>query len=309
MKKLTLGQRGFSVFELLISIVLLAALAGAGYFVLTRQNSNNARTERGSHLAQSGSSNAVVWAFDEQKQEWFVQRGKAPKCEKDFEYSPVEFTELEAVLLPGQYRGYNYKSHGGLGMRAESVGQVEVKMPLDGTITGLTRYLEGPDGGALQYLVTFVNDCGLEMKFDHLAALSPRLQAIAETRPPAKLNDTRSDPNNQPAPEIFEAGEVIATVVGNPSMQSYGFDFGVLDYRERNPISRNKTWAGLHDTYSASEWYGICWFDMLPGDDAATAKALSERVINPNKPNVVSDYCEHISTKTLEVNDGRPTDG
>lgn len=307
MKTLTLGYRGFSVFELLISMVLLCALTGAGYFFYTRQDTDKESSRTATAI--QATDNKVTWAFDEKKQEWYVQSGKAPECEGSFEYSPVDFIEVEAVLLPGQYRGYNYKPHGGFSVASGTAGQVQVKMPVDGTITGLTRYLEGPNGGVLQYLVTFVNDCGLEIKFDHLATLSPHLQAIAETRPPAKLDDTRSDPNNKPAPELFKAGEVIATVVGNPSVPNYGFDFGVLDYRQQNNISKNKDWAVLHDTYTANEWYGICWLDKLPGEDADIAKELSEKVINLNKQNVVSDYCKHIKTRTLDVNNGKPTDG
>jgi len=306
MKTLTLEQRGFSVFELVISIVLLGALAGAGYFVYSRQDTDT-KIKQSPKPAQVKATNDVVWAFDERKQEWFVQRGKAPKCPDSFEYSPVDFAKVDAPLLPGQYRGYSYKPHGGFIAHKATDGNVEIKMPIDARITGLTRYLESPDS-ALQYIVTFVNDCGLEFKFDHLATLSPRLQAIAETRPPAKLDDTSSDPNNKPEPELFKAGEVIATAVGHPGSGNYGFDFGVSDYRQRNEISKKKEWAVLHDTYISTEWYGVCWLDKLPGETAAIARTLSEKVINPSRPNVVSDYCKHIPTKTLDVNDGKPTD-
>lgn len=310
MKTLTLESRGFSVFEFVIAIVLLCALVGAGYFVASRQGTDKQDSSASSKQPVKVNDQAVVWAFDEREQQWYVQSGKAPKCENGakFEYSPVDFSQVEMILLPGQYRGYNYKPHGGFGLAAATAGQTEVKMPIGGTIIGLTRYIEGPDN-ALQYLVTFVNDCGLEIKFDHLAVLSPRLQAIAETRPPAKQDDTRSDPNNKPKPELFKAGEVIATTVGHPNIQNFGFDFGITDYRKRNQISENPEWTALHEVYTASEWYGVCWFDKLPGDDAEKAKGLSEKVVNPAKPNVVSDYCKHIKTKTLDVNNGKPTDG
>jgi hypothetical protein len=211
-------------------------------------------------------------------------------------------------MLPGQYRGFNYKPHGGFGMDNVPGGQIEVKLPMDAKITGLTRYIESPDD-ALQYLVTFVNDCGIEIKFDHLATLSPRLQAIAETRPEPKKDDTRSDPNFKLKSELFKAGEVVATSVGHPKTKNFGFDFGVLDYRQPNEISRNAQWKALHDTYTSSEWYGVCWFDMLPGSDADTARQLSEKVFDASRPNLISDYCKNIPKTTLDVNDGKPTQG
>lgn len=309
MKKLTLGSRGFSVFELLIGLVLLSTLVGVGYFVWTRQNPDTKNADAPQPI-KTKESNDVIWAFDEQKQEWYVQSGKAPKCDSSFQFdsSPVDFSTVATVLFPGQYRGYNYKPHGAFRVYDATAGQVDIKMPVDAKITSLTRYLESPDN-AMQYLVTFVNDCGIEIKFDHLATLSPRLQAIAETRPAAKLDDTRGDPNNKPTPELFKAGEVIATVIGHPNTKNYGFDFGVSDYREPNTISKNKDWVALHETYIASEWYGVCWFDMLPGEDADTAKKLSETPTNPEKPNLVSDYCKNAPKKTLDVNNGKPTDG
>lgn len=309
MKALKLTSDGFSFLELCVGLFLLAAIFGAGSYVLDKQHADKKAEQAAEQPAAEVSNPDITWSFSEQQQKWITNGPPAPDCPDPlFANSPVDFSTVVTVLFPGQYRGYNYKPHGAFGISPGTAGQVEVKLPMDAKITGLTRYLEGSNN-ALQYLVTFVNDCGIEIKFDHLATLSPRLQAIAETRPAPLKDNTKSDPNNKPTPELFKGGEVIATAVGNPGIKMYGFDFGVADYRKPNDISKNEAWKAIHNTYTASEWYGVCWFDMLPGDDADTAKKMSETPTNPSRPNTVSDYCKNAPKNTLEVNGGKPTDG
>jgi hypothetical protein len=305
------NKNGFTVVEALILVMILGGIGFVGYKVFSKHDDKQAQFNASKQNSVKFAGDLpVVWTYNNQTNKWFVQSGTAPKCKDPlkFDNSPIDISKASAVLLPGQYRGFNYKPHGGFGLVASTKGQTEVKMPMDGRIVGLTRYLESPDK-ALQYIVTFENDCGIAIKFDHLNTLSPRLQAVAETMPEAKLDDTRSDPNNKPKPELFKAGEVIATVVGHPNIGNYGFDFGITDYRQANEISKNSAWTALHQQFPASEWYGVCWFDMLPDADASVVKEMSLRVVNPNKPNVVSDYCKNIPKKTLDVNSGKPTDG
>lgn len=295
-------QNGFTVIEGLIILVVIAALVGAGIMVAKRQKS----AKQSDTKTEQASNEAVEWSVNFQTNEWFVEKGKAPDCKKPFtfDYAPVDMSQVMFVLLPGQYRGFNYKPHGGFSMTSSTVN---VKMPMDAKLVGITRYLESPDK-ALQYVMDFESDCGIAFRFDHLHALTPAFQAFADKTPAAKLDDTRSSPEDQPDPIYFKAGEAIATEVGHPDTKNYGFDFGVYDLRARNEVSKNQAWQALHQQNPSQEWYGVCWFDMLPGSDAATANALSKKVVNTNKPNLVSDYCPGFK-KTLEVNGGKPTDG
>lgn len=295
------NQSGIAHLVLIILILLvLGAIGFAGYQVIEKRN------------AQNKSNEPVKWAFNEQNLEWFTQNGKAPTCKEPFKFdqTPVDISQVTGVLMPGAYRGFSYKPHGGFGVPESTIGKVEVKMPIDATLVGLTRYYEGKPTADLQYLLTFETDCGIAFRFDHLYTLSPELQALAEKTPEPKLDDTRTSPDNAPPRTKFKSGQVIATQVGLPSMKIYGFDFGVYDYRQRNEISKDSQWAAIHNQYQSLDWFGVCWFDMLPGNDPEVVKPLSLKQYDTRRTvPKVSDYCANAPHKTLEFNDGKPTDG
>ncbi|MDQ5972424.1 MAG: hypothetical protein QG553_583 [Patescibacteria group bacterium] len=302
MTKKKLTQDGFHVVELLIVIVVLAAIGFVGYKVLGSKANKDGK---------SGQNSAdVKWAYNEKDNKWFVENGKAPDCKSPytFENSPVDLSLVNVIAMPGSYRGFSYKPHGAFRADGTPSGDITVKMPTDATLVGLTRYYEG-NPSTLQYLLTFETDCGIAFRFDHLYTLTPAFQKVADTTPQPKKDDTRTDPNIKFERTKFKAGDVVATKVGFPANQNIGFDFGVYDYRQPNEISKNSDWAKLHNQYQSLEWFGVCWFDMLPGADAAKANQLSLVVLNPAKPKIVSDYCTNAPYKTLDINGGQPTDG
>lgn len=292
-------QDGFHLIELVIVFLVLGVIGFVGFKVLNQSNSES-----------DSKGGEVKWAFDEQNLKWFAESGTPPECKDPFAFdqSPVDLSELLVIGMPGSYRGYSYKPHGGLRLSNPDSGKVDIKMPIDATLVGLTRYYEG-NPSELQYLLTFESDCGIAFRFDHLYTLAPEFQKIAETTPEPKKDDTRTDPNIKFERTKFKSGDVVATEVGFPQSKNFGFDFGVYDYRQANDISKNKEWAAIHDQYESLEWFGACWIDQLPGADAATAKKLAFVIINPAKPNVISDYCSYAPYKTLDFNDGKPTDG
>lgn len=309
--KLKQNQRGFHVVELAIALVIVGAIGLVGFKVFkSKDKTNDDAQTSNTTTPQTKNSEPVKWAFNENKLEWFTQTGTASKCKNPFifDQSPVDLSKILVIGMPGSFRGFSYKPHGGLRLKSLDSGKIDVKMPTDATLVGLTRYFEG-NPSELQYLLTFETDCGIAFRFDHLYKLTPALQAIAETTPKPKKDDTRSDPNLPFKRTKFKAGEVVATEVGFPRIKNFGFDFGAYDYRQRNEISKNQKWAGLHNQYQSLEWFGTCWIDQLPGADAAKAKSLAFVIINPAKPNVISDYCTYAPHKTLDFNDGKPTDG
>jgi hypothetical protein len=306
------SKAGFSVVEALLIVGVLAVIGLVGYKVFLGGTKNQKTQPSGasSQAANAQASGDVKWAFNSQTNEWFVQSGKAPECKDPFVFdrSPINMALVTNIGMPGSYRGYSYKPHGALRLDASGDGHADIRLPMDAKLVGLTRYYEG-DPATLQYLLTFESECGIAFRFDHLYTLAPAFQQIAETTPEPKKDDTRVDPNKQPPPTPFKSGELVATAVGFPATHNFGFDFGVYDYRQPNDISKNAKWAAVHAMYPSQEWYGVCWFGMLPDGDAARAKALSLVVVNPAKPNIASDYCTNAPHTTLDFNDGKPTDG
>jgi hypothetical protein len=257
-----------------------------------------------------------IWAYHQEKLEWFIQSGTAPVCKEPFklDISPVDMTKVTAVGLPGAYRGFSYKAHGGFRVNSSTGGNVDVKMPIDANLTGITRYYESIPGqpDELQYLLSFESDCGIAFRFDHLSVLTPEIQTLAEKTAPPKKDNTASTPGYTFEKVPLKAGYTVATGVGFPIAKNYGFDFGVYDYRERNKISHNEQWAAIHSPFSATEFHGVCWISLLPDDDAAKAEAMANdrNNYNSSKPfNLTSDYCDFAPHKTLEFNNGQPTEG
>ena len=283
----------------------------AGYTVFSKSSKNSETSTTKSASETQQPSESVKWSFNHETHKWFASEGTPPECKDPFVFdnTPVDLTKVTSIMTPGSYRGYNYKPHGGFRLADSTNGKIDVKLPMDATLVSLTRYYEGTPA-ELQYLLTFESDCGIAFRFDHLYTLTPEFQKIAEQTPEPKLDDSRTDPN-RPFPRTeFKAGTIIATEVGFPRTRNYGFDFGVYDYRKQNDISTNNAaWKAIHNNFTSLEWYATCWFDMLPGSDAAKAATLSQVVINPSKPNIVSDYCSNIKLKTLDINNGQPTDG
>lgn len=289
-------QAGFHVIGLVLAFAVIAVIATTAYVVITK--------------SKEATSQEVVWAYNEQKQEWYVKQGVAPNCKEPFVFdqSPINPAQITGALLPGSYRGNNYKPHGGLSTSPEFNGDITVALPSDATLVGLTRYYEG-EPPVLQYVATFETDCGIAFRFDHLHTLSPELQALANQTPEPKLNDTRTSPDDNPPRTKFRAGQTIATRVGNPEMRNYGFDFGVYDYRTRNKISQDPQWAKIHNQYQALDWYGVCWFNMLPGVSSSDLQAMALAQTDTRRTvKKASDYCSFAPYKTLDINDGQPVD-
>lgn len=301
MTKPTRGQAGFSVIEIIIVLVVIGVLGFIGYRFFTGK-------DKTANSVTNGES--VKWAFNEHKLEWFTPTGKPSTCRDPFVFdqSPVDLSKIMVIGMPGAYRGYNYKPHGGLRLSNPDSGLIDIKMPTDATLVGLTRYYEGSPP-ELQYLLTFETDCGIAFRFDHIYTLTPAFQAIADTTPEPKVNDTHVDPNIPFKRTKFKRGDLVATEVGFPRVKNFGFDFGAYDYRHRNKISENPGWVAIHNQYQSLEWFGTCWIDQLPGADAAKAKELAFVIINSAKPNIISDYCTYAPHTTLDFNAGKPTDG
>ncbi|MDB5185764.1 MAG: hypothetical protein JWL85_287 [Candidatus Saccharibacteria bacterium] len=293
------GSMGF--LDLFIIMLVVGGLMYGG----ARVAQNTAETKAKQPITKTvqqppvAANTKITWEFDEEQSVWVAKGGTAPACSTPLlKQSPVDPGLATSVLYPGQYRGNNYKAHGGLAFDNLKATDVMVRAPMDADMTGLVRYIEK---GEIQYLMTFTNSCGVSYRFDHVYALPPKLQAVADKLPAPKIDDTGGLPLSTPVP--VKAGEIIATAVGHPKTNNIAVDFGVYDLRTPNDISKNATWAALHTQYRAQDFYGRCWLEMLPSTDSARVKKLPAR---DQKSGAISDYCSTAAGNTLSVNGGRP---
>ncbi len=243
------------------------------------------------------------WRFD--GQQWRRPVQGIPSCPDPLlTQSPVDLNRATSILYPGQYRGTDYKGHGGFHFSTSKNSEISVKLPMEARLTEASRYTINGD---VQYLLTFINDCGLAVRFDHLLTLSPTFESIVGKLPLHGESDSRGVAVvNRP---LFPAGTLVATAVGVPSLNNVGVDFGLYDLRQPNKISQNPKWLEIHKDELELNAYGICWFDLLPADDRQLMAAFERSYLKDyGRDRAVSDYCPAAGGTTLDYNDGLPTE-
>lgn len=206
-----------------------------------------------------------------------------PACPQPLQMtSPVDISLVSGILYPGQERGNDYKPHGGFRFDGKNSEEINVTAPMDGFLVRASRYIEQDD---VQYLLEFINSCGIMYRFDHISALSPKFESLYEILPAAQQGDSRT--TNIDPPIAVEQGDEIATAVGFKTSENISVDFGVYDLRQPNTISQNETWATEHENIKELAYFGICWLDLLSKEDADTLRGLPKASTEGSE----SDYC------------------
>lgn len=224
---------------------------------------------------------ATSWEFDGEKWQSFTT---PPACPEPLVMrSPVDMSLVSGILYPGQYRGGNYKPHGGFRFDGKKSSDVTVTAPFDATLTIGSRYIEQ---GEVQYLLYFEHSCGLAYRFDHLLTLAPVIQKVADALPAAKPDDSRT--TRFTTPIQVKAGDIIATAVGFTKTQNVSMDWGVYDLRQPNVASKNPAFAAKHADDKSQAFYGVCWFDLLPSDLAQKVRTFPAS----GSEGKTSDYCQ-----------------
>ncbi len=195
--------------------------------------------------------------------------------------TPVDLSKVSSILYPGQYRGNEYKAHGGFRFDSYKPADITVKAPLDAQIERAGRYVQNGD---VQILLEFSAACGITYRFDHILTVAPALQSLVDglPSPTADSHTTLVNP-----PVKITVGEVIATAVGSPTSHNTFVDFGVYDTLHKNKASEDPAWLAKH-TQNPNDQYGICWFDLLTPRDAALVRRLPSGSSESGK---TSDYC------------------
>lgn len=211
-------------------------------------------------------------------------------CPKPFVFQmPIDINKATSILYPGQYRGGEYKPHGGFRFDNSRPDEIKVIAPYDAEVIAGARY---PVNGEIQYTFDFAHSCGIRYRFGHLLTLTPKFQAIAEKFPMPKGLDSRTTEVYPPIK--VKQGEVIATAVGMMTggpAELGGFntflDWGVYDYRQKNESSKNPEWLTKH-SYEI-ESYAVCWFDWVSAEDKTKVLSLPSSDYQSGKS---SDYCK-----------------
>lgn len=268
-------EKGIAHVAAILVVLIVVAIGLVGWYVFTKNSDSSNKA--------SGGSDYVEWSFNGST---WQPSGKAPACpEPNTIRSPIDVTAVNAVLYPGQFRGGNYKAHGGLGIDGATSNQYDVKALRDAYLYRGARYIED---GSVQYMFDFLDPCGVLYRYDHLATLTPEFQAYADQLPPAQPNDSRTQTFNE-HPFIKE-GTLVATAIGysTPKVNAF-FDVGVYDLRQPNSASEDPAFTSNQAKTQSKElsFFSVCWFDWLEGSEKETIQNLPPR----NSAENTSDYC------------------
>ncbi|MDP2684355.1 MAG: hypothetical protein Q8P20_04815 [bacterium] len=192
--------------------------------------------------------------------EGYIPSSTPPECPDPLVLqTPVDLNKVYSILYPGQERGGDFKPHGGFRFADGTDDEIRVTIPMDARLLEGVRYYEND---YLQYMFSFINNCGIMYRFDHLATLSEELEEIVSELPEPKVDDTRTYhflENYE-----YNSGDVIATTVGEGD--NVFVDWGVYDLRQKNGVNI--------DQFDSLAEYGICWFDLLPTEDETIVRSL-----------------------------------
>lgn len=245
------------------------------------------------------------WRYSDKAQAWLAPRFKdVPTCPSPLlSMSPVDTRLATDFGYPGEYRGTDFKPHGGLRFDTSKSDDISVRLPLEARLTTISRNLAF---GEVQHLLEFRNDCGIVVRFAHLYTLPPEFEAFFKDLP----EPTEDSSTTEVKSRLFPAGTVVATAVGVPAENNIGFDFGVFDLRQQNAISQNPVWNSIpiHQQDWEQDAYGICWLDHIPKEDATRLRNLkqSDSVFIDKTRVTISDYCSDADSTTLDYNNGLP---
>ena len=232
--------------------------------------------------APTASTGSVGWEWNGSN---WVASGTAPSCEEPLiPELPVDSNKVSTILYPGQIRGSNYKAHGGFLFKSSYTNSdITVTAPLDATLVQASNYTEI---GEVQYLLEFVNSCGIMYRFDHLYTLSPAMQEALKDLPAPLADDSRTTKLSKTV--MVKKGDVIATSVGFVKNKNVSVDFGVYDLRTANTASQKDSFRSDYQNVGSLAFHGLCWLETVPQSLSAQLKALP----GSGTEGKVSDYCQ-----------------
>ncbi len=254
---------------------ILALLAGLFYMGARARISDNNPTK----FSNNSQSPTGGWAQDNNG---WRPVGTPPLCPDPLELaSVVDVTKATSVLYPGQKRSVGYENTAGFRFDGLANEAIQVTAPMDGEIVQAARFLVS---GEIQYVFDILSPCGIMNRFDHLLIIPSKLQAVADSLPAPKENDSRST-SISPSVKIIK-GEVVATAIGLRRGKNTFLSWTVFDFRTKNRISQEPSWAAEHP---ALDHYAICPFPYLPSIDREIIKSLPPAdYLSGSK----SDFCD-----------------
>ncbi len=250
-------------------IIITVLLVGGAFLIFFNQNKN------------IQNNNFVTWRFNMNTNKW-ESSGTPPKCSSMIFETPINLSKVSSILYPGQYRGGDYKPHGGFRYDNPKINNLKVTSPISGYVSDGNRRIVSD--GSVEYDFDIINPCGIMMRLDHLTNLSPEFQKLADRLPKPVKGASRT---TVLTPYVFvKEGIWIGTQIKTDV--NFGLDWGVYDLRKENKASENSNYRKEHQEYAGASFHALCWLNYLPPKEQALAKSLPSADEVQGKK---SDYC------------------
>lgn len=279
------NQKGFSVVEIIIAIVVVGLLGMVAWMYVTNVNKKTDTVAQNNSAAGSQKSEEQQGLMWMQTENGWRSQGTPPDCPaQPMLKSIADTSKATSVLYPGQIRGGNYKPHGGLRFDNSTDNTVTVTAPMDAYLVRGARYIAE---GEVQYTFDAINNCGIMYRVGHLREIPANLQAIANTWP----EPTAGSQTSQIHPAVLlKRGATLATKVGILGQKNAFFDFGVYDLKTTNQASKSPDYQSVHSDDPELSWHAVCWLTgWLPTTDQSHLLSLPAGDPTSGKN---SDYCK-----------------
>jgi len=250
-------------------IIVIVFLLGRAFLIIFNQNKN------------TQNNSFVTWKFDRNTNKW-ESSGTPPKCPALIFETPINLSKVTSILYPGQYRGGNYKPHGGFRYDNPKINNLKVISPIAGYVLDGNRRIVSNE--AVEYNFDIINPCGIMIRLDHLTNLSPKFKKLAGQLPEPIKGDSRTTTLTPYV--LVKKGEWIGTQIKTDL--NFGLDWGVYDLRKENEASKNPIYREKHQKYARLNFYALCWLNYLSPKKQIITKSLPAGDETAGRK---SDYC------------------
>ena len=208
---------------------------------------------------------------------------QCPPMKEVFKIFPIDTSVITQFARPGR-TGFNstiYIAHGALRADDTKHDTVTVSFPASGfSLHAVNRrvetYIESDEE---QIKLEFIHPCGILVRLDHLAQLSPKWLDIIDNIPVTSDSHLTFTQQNV---HLVELGEVLSNGIGHPT-NTY-LDFGVYDLRQKNKIAEyiSESWP----EYVGTADHGVCWSSFFGVETQELLEKLPAGAVS------TSDYCD-----------------
>ncbi|HSX30465.1 MAG TPA: prepilin-type N-terminal cleavage/methylation domain-containing protein [Candidatus Saccharimonadales bacterium] len=258
------NQSGFSVIELVIVIVLLAAVG----FVLVKVVHKEHSSSPGTHTSQTPQKSQAKLVAGEAGDDSAVVAGT---CKDDpramFTHDFTEPSKLK-LIEPPVIDGGNIRDRSWPAINTSVTDKVAIYAPADVKLTSGIYKIAHEGASTYDYDLWFELSCQRWFFINHITDPVPKVRKLFSSTPNVPKSGSATADRMQVSPPVsFSSGELIGYTSG--TQDAHNFDLGVFDQNHTNTLPSSYPVHG-----DSREYHFICSFDLFPDSIKAQYYAI-----------------------------------